>query len=177
MAQANPSAATYILLGEAYMRIQMPEVTALTACDCRGVIQLWGGVMQTVPVVFAEEILSLHSFVAQTPKRRARPDVPRINRESKVPAKCSSKTLAIPGLSLFFIRWNRQTYSPMHKPQLCSTQAAIESFEIALDTDPSDSALAGQVGLWHRPNTRNMMATQPAPMKLRSYPFTMIGRT
>lgn len=25
------------------------------------------------------------------------------------------------------------------------TQAAIESFEVALDTDPSDSALAGQV--------------------------------
>ncbi|CAN0564458.1 unnamed protein product, partial [Ectocarpus sp. 12 AP-2014] len=49
MAQANPSAATYILLGEAYMRIQMPE-------------------------------------------------------------------------------------------------AAIESFEIALDTDPSDSSLAGQIG-------------------------------
>lgn len=26
MAQANPCAATYVLLGEAYMRIQMPEV-------------------------------------------------------------------------------------------------------------------------------------------------------
>lgn len=26
MAQANPCAGTYVLLGEAYMRIQMPEV-------------------------------------------------------------------------------------------------------------------------------------------------------
>lgn len=33
------------------------------------------------------------------------------------------------------------------RPYINDPQAAIESFEIALDTDPSDSSLAGQVSL------------------------------
>ena len=149
MAQANPSAATYILLGEAYMRIQMPEVSRTHTVLPTGPKQ--GSCGDGVRHV--GRTISHNSTVCSC--RRRSDDRSRCTNEK--PGRLSP--FRFEGISQHSFRLlsafrppESPTFVPMHKPiTWVPTQAAIESFEIALDTDPSDSTLAGQVRLRLRP--------------------------
>lgn len=151
MAQANPSAASYILLGEAYMHIQMPEVmynkTGLfhvAFLDSKG---------ETAMMCVVRGRIALFLLRVETLRDVQRPVYFRgscrshfITLNDESPLQSHNSTLA--ELFLFgVLPSNLVTHviTAFHDRN-ARHQAAIESFEIALDTDPSDSVLAGQVG-------------------------------
>lgn len=104
------------------------------------------GLAGTVRVVLAQTNSSFFNVDAK--KGRPQPDVPTITCKNRVSAcRRSTRPLWFLISSLFSVHRNQ-----LLSYRLGPIQAAIESFEIALDTDPSDSSLAGQVKLWHCQN-------------------------